>query len=72
MTNIEWQKSSFSGSGGDCVEVRTANGTVELRESDQGHLIIPTTPAHFAAFLQAAKAGEFDHHAQAAVVLSRT
>ncbi|MFD0396457.1 DUF397 domain-containing protein [Kitasatospora sp. NPDC127121] len=63
MTDTEWQKSSFSGSVENCVEVRTANGTVELRESDEGHLIIPTTPAHFAAFLQAAKAGEFDHHA---------
>lgn len=63
MTNTEWQKSSFSGSGGDCVEVRTVNGTVELRESDEGHLIIRTTPANFAAFVQGIKAGEFDHHA---------
>ncbi|MFD4533980.1 DUF397 domain-containing protein [Kitasatospora sp. NPDC058397] len=63
MTDTNWQKSSFSGSGGDCVEIRTAGGLVELRESDQGHLTLPTAPAHFAAFLQAAKAGEFDHHA---------
>ncbi|MFJ2809381.1 DUF397 domain-containing protein [Kitasatospora sp. NPDC087271] len=63
MTNTEWQKSSFSGNVENCVEVRTANGLVELRESDEDHLTLPTTPAHFAAFLQAAKAGEFDHHA---------
>ncbi|MFJ2861732.1 DUF397 domain-containing protein [Kitasatospora sp. NPDC087314] len=63
MTNTEWQKSSFSGSGGDCVEVRTVNGTVELRESDEGHVIIHTTPTNFAAFVQGIKAGEFDHHA---------
>ncbi|MEV7355289.1 DUF397 domain-containing protein [Kitasatospora sp. NPDC091276] len=63
MTDTEWQKSSFSGNVENCVEVRTANGAVELRESDEGHVIIPTTPAHFAAFLQAAKSGEFDHHA---------
>ncbi|RGD59091.1 DUF397 domain-containing protein [Kitasatospora xanthocidica] len=62
MTNTAWQKSSFSGSGGDCVEVRTANGAVELRESDEGHLILRTTPTAFAALLQAAQAGEFDHH----------
>ncbi|WP_371516624.1 DUF397 domain-containing protein [Kitasatospora sp. NBC_01300] len=63
MTNTKWQKSSFSGSGGDCVEVRTVDGVVELRESDEAHLTIPTTPTNFAAFLQAAKTGEFDHHA---------
>ncbi|MFJ7276269.1 DUF397 domain-containing protein [Kitasatospora sp. NPDC098663] len=63
MTDTKWQKSSFSGSVENCVEVRTVDGLVELRESDEGHLTLPTTPAHFAAFLQAAKAGEFDHHA---------
>ncbi|MER8105080.1 DUF397 domain-containing protein [Kitasatospora sp. NPDC094016] len=63
MPESTWQKSSFSASSNECVEVRTVDGLVELRESDQGHLIIPTTPAHFAAFLQAAQAGEFDHHA---------
>ncbi|MQS11823.1 DUF397 domain-containing protein [Streptomyces kaniharaensis] len=61
MTYTEWQKSSFSGSGNDCVEVCTTNGAVELRESDEGHLILRTTPTTFATFLQAAKAGEFHH-----------
>ncbi|MFD4395672.1 DUF397 domain-containing protein [Kitasatospora sp. NPDC058478] len=60
MTDTNWQKSSYSGATNECVEIRAADGLVELRESDQGHLTIPT---HFAAFLQAAKAGEFDHHA---------
>ncbi|GAA1992394.1 DUF397 domain-containing protein [Kitasatospora viridis] len=63
MTNTEWQKSSFSGSGGDCVEVRTADGLVELRESDSGDIIVRTTPVKFAKFLQGVKDGEFDHHA---------
>ncbi|MFJ9946264.1 DUF397 domain-containing protein [Kitasatospora sp. NPDC091207] len=61
MLNTEWQKSSFSGSGGDCVEVRTVGGLVELRESDDGDVIVRTTPTKFAAFLQGVKAGEFDH-----------
>ncbi|MFF1905107.1 DUF397 domain-containing protein [Kitasatospora sp. NPDC058218] len=61
MFNTEWQKSSFSGSGGDCVEVRTVDGLVELRESDDSGVIIRTTPTKFAAFLQGVKAGEFDH-----------
>ncbi|MEV7936947.1 DUF397 domain-containing protein [Kitasatospora sp. NPDC088264] len=63
MTDTNWQKSSYSGASNECMEIRTADGLVEVRESDQGHLIIPTTPAHFTAFLQAAKSGEFDHHA---------
>ncbi|MFF2116060.1 DUF397 domain-containing protein [Kitasatospora sp. NPDC058184] len=62
MTYTEWRKSSFSGNGNECVEVRKAVGLVELRESDEGHLILRATPTAFAALLQAAQAGEFDHH----------
>ncbi|WP_035800958.1 DUF397 domain-containing protein [Kitasatospora mediocidica] len=63
MPKADWQKSSFSGSGGECVEVRTSGDLVELRESDTGDVIIRTTPTKFAKFLLGAKAGEFDHHA---------
>ncbi|WP_316522874.1 DUF397 domain-containing protein [Kitasatospora brasiliensis] len=62
MTNTEWQKSSYSGSGGDCVEVRKTDSLVELRESDEGHLILPTTATALASLLHGLKAGEFDHH----------
>ncbi|MFD0397088.1 DUF397 domain-containing protein [Kitasatospora sp. NPDC127121] len=61
MTNFVWQKSSYSGSNADCVEVRAVAGLVELRESDEGEVIVRTTALKFAAFLQGAKAGEFDH-----------
>ncbi|MGW3039276.1 DUF397 domain-containing protein [Kitasatospora sp. NPDC001159] len=63
MTYTEWQKSSFSGSGNDCVEVRKADSLVELRESDEGETILRTTPTALAALLQGIKVGEFDHHA---------
>ncbi|MGA5816516.1 DUF397 domain-containing protein [Kitasatospora sp. NPDC094028] len=63
MPESKWQKSSYSGATNECVEVRTMHGAVELRESDQGHLILHTTPTTFAALLTATKAGEFDHHA---------
>ncbi|MGW7448118.1 DUF397 domain-containing protein [Kitasatospora sp. NPDC054795] len=63
MTYTEWQKSSFSGNGSECVEVRKAVSLVELRESDEGHLILRATPSALASLLQAVKAGEFDHHA---------
>ncbi|MFE2729022.1 DUF397 domain-containing protein [Kitasatospora sp. NPDC059327] len=61
MSSTDWQKSSYSGASDNCVEVRTVDGLVELRESDEGRVIIRTTPTKFAAFLQGAKAGEFDH-----------
>ncbi|MEV7597999.1 DUF397 domain-containing protein [Kitasatospora sp. NPDC089797] len=63
MTDTEWQKSTFSGSSENCMEVRRADGAVELRESDTGHLILRTTPTALAALLHGLKAGEFDHHA---------
>ncbi|RKT17574.1 uncharacterized protein DUF397 [Streptomyces sp. 1114.5] len=60
MSNSVWQKSTYSGSNADCVEIRTVDGLVELRESDDGDVIVRTTSLKFAAFLQGAKAGEFD------------
>ncbi|GAA1992392.1 DUF397 domain-containing protein [Kitasatospora viridis] len=63
MRSSAWQKSSYSANHDDCVEVRTADGLVELRESDSGDIIVRTTPVKFAKFLQGVKDGEFDHHA---------
>ncbi|MGW2249534.1 DUF397 domain-containing protein [Kitasatospora sp. NPDC001660] len=60
MPNSVWQKSSYSGANSDCVEVRAIDGLVELRESDEGDVIIRTTPLRFAKLLQSAKAGELD------------
>ncbi|MFE7531372.1 DUF397 domain-containing protein [Kitasatospora sp. NPDC057542] len=64
MNSSAWQKSSYSGANDECVEVRTTDGLVELRESDDGEVIVRTTPARFAKFLQSARAGEFDHLAK--------
>ncbi|MFF4926037.1 DUF397 domain-containing protein [Kitasatospora sp. NPDC001261] len=63
MPESNWQKSSYSGASSECIEVRTASGAVELRESDQSHLVLRTTPTTFAALLHGIKAGEFDRHA---------
>ncbi|WP_405360678.1 DUF397 domain-containing protein [Kitasatospora sp. NBC_00085] len=63
MSSSNWQKSSYSASNNECVEVRTLHGLVELRESDDGGVILRTTATKFARFLQGVKAGEFDHHA---------
>ncbi|MER7581991.1 DUF397 domain-containing protein [Kitasatospora sp. NPDC097691] len=63
MPNVQWQKSSYSASGNECVEIRTVEGLIELRESDEGRTILRTTPAALAALLHSAKTGELDHHA---------
>ncbi|MGW2541536.1 DUF397 domain-containing protein [Kitasatospora sp. NPDC001574] len=63
MSQLDWQKSSFSGDQANCVEVRGGAGLVELRESDDGEVIIRATPDAFADLLRAIKAGELDHHA---------
>jgi hypothetical protein len=59
-----WIKSSFSGpTGGNCVEVRGHAGQIEVRDTKQ-HGNGPSlrfTSAEFAAWVDGAKQGEFDH-----------
>ncbi|WP_406112381.1 DUF397 domain-containing protein [Kitasatospora purpeofusca] len=62
MSEQDWQKSSFSGSGNDCVEVRSTNGLIELRESDDGDIILCAASADFAEFLYTIRVGELDRH----------
>ncbi|MEY9943271.1 DUF397 domain-containing protein [Kitasatospora sp. GAS1066B] len=57
-----WQKSSFSGSANECIEVRTVDGMVEVRESDSAEIIVRTTPGKWARFLLGVQNGEFDSH----------
>ncbi|MFJ2867039.1 DUF397 domain-containing protein [Kitasatospora sp. NPDC087314] len=64
MSDLRWQKSSFSGSneGGSCLELALgADDTRHLRESDDPSITITTTAAKLRAFILGAKAGEFDH-----------
>ncbi|MFB8238438.1 DUF397 domain-containing protein [Kitasatospora purpeofusca] len=63
MHDLEWRKSSFSASSNECIEVRGGVGAVELRESEDGKVILRTTPAAIADLLRTIKAGELDHHA---------
>nr|BEK66743.1 hypothetical protein KPHV_39700 [Kitasatospora purpeofusca] len=63
MHERHWRKSSFSGDQANCVEVRAGATLVEVRESDDGDVILHTTPAAFADLLSAIKAGKLDHHA---------
>ncbi|MEE1753483.1 DUF397 domain-containing protein [Streptomyces sp. SP18CS02] len=58
--DIEWRKSSFSGEGGNCIELALVDGEVLVRESDDPGVIVRTSPAKLRAFLDGARAGEFD------------
>ncbi|MFE9426052.1 DUF397 domain-containing protein [Kitasatospora sp. NPDC006697] len=62
MRSTQWQRSSFTANSNNCIEVRTVEGVVELRESENGDVIVRTTPVKFARFLSGVKAGEFDQH----------
>ncbi|MFD8385669.1 DUF397 domain-containing protein [Streptomyces sp. NPDC059679] len=60
-TPIAWQKSSFSHSDGEYVELAAADGAIRLRESDDPHIVITTTPHPLGGLIRGIKAGKFDH-----------
>jgi len=62
MNETPWIKASASASGGDCVEMRTHDGMVEVRDSkDPEGAILRFTSAEWSAWLDGARSGEFDH-----------
>ena len=64
MNDTPWVKASRSGDdGGNCVEQRRHAGLVEVRDTkDRGDgPVLRFTMAEFAAWLDGAKNGEFDH-----------
>ncbi|MFE5123816.1 DUF397 domain-containing protein [Streptomyces sp. NPDC056669] len=58
-----WRKSSYSGESDqhNCVELARTPDSILLRESDEPHTVIATTPAALRALTRAARAGRFDH-----------
>jgi hypothetical protein len=60
----QWIKASASGgSGGNCVEMRQHAGAVQIRDTKaKGHgPSLAFTKNEFAAWINGAKSGEFDH-----------
>lgn len=59
----KWVKASRSGSSGQCVEMRRHEGAVEVRDTKDAGTgpTLRFTPGEFAAWLDGAKGGEFDH-----------
>jgi hypothetical protein len=61
LSRARWKKSSRSSGNGQCVEMADLGDAVAVRDSKDPHgpaLIF--TPSEWAAFLDGAKAGEFD------------
>jgi hypothetical protein len=57
-----WIKAAASASAGQCVELRRHDGAVDVRDSkDPDGPVLHFTRAVFAAWLDGAKRGEFDH-----------
>ena len=57
-----WVKASASGGTGDCVEMRRNGEGIEVRDSkDPDGPTLLYTPSEFAAWLDGARKGEFDH-----------
>ena len=62
MSVTPWVKASASNDQGVCVEQRRSGDAVEVRDSkDRSGPVLRFTPAEFAAWLDGAKRGEFDH-----------
>jgi len=57
-----WIKSSRSGGGGDCVEVREVDSGIGVRDSKNPNgPQLSFTRAEWAAFVAGVRDGEFDH-----------
>ena len=63
MSDTPWVKASASNDKGSCVEQRRHGSMIEVRDTKGGGTgpILRFTEAEFAAWLDGAKRGEFDH-----------
>ncbi|MBO3681455.1 DUF397 domain-containing protein [Streptomyces sp. NEAU-YJ-81] len=61
MSDLTWQKSSFSdGAGPNCVELAAAHDDIHIRESDEPETVVRTTSAALGALIRAVKVGRLD------------
>jgi hypothetical protein len=64
LSTLAWRRSTWC-AGANCVEVATAGGSVALRDSNAiDGAVLFLAPADWEAFLNGAKAGEFDFAAK--------
>ena len=63
MNNTPWIKASRSNEHGSCVEMRRHDDRIEVRDTKDNGTgpVLRFTPAEFAAWIDGATKGEFDH-----------
>jgi hypothetical protein len=62
MNETPWVKATASNADGTCVELRRYNDVIEVRDTkDRSGPVLRFTTAEFAAWLDGATKGEFDH-----------
>jgi hypothetical protein len=62
MGDSDWGKATASDQSGTCVEQRRMGDMIEVRDTkDRKGPVLRFHPAEFAAWLDGAKKGEFDH-----------
>ena len=62
MTDLNWIKSKLSDTQGSCVQMAEAGDVVHVRDSkNPAGPMLTFTKTEFAAWLDGAKKGEFDH-----------
>lgn len=62
MTELHWQKSSFSSEASNCLELATTpDGTIRLRESDAPGVALTLRPSDLALLLTATRQGTLAH-----------
>lgn len=57
---LTWQKSSYSSTGDNCVEIARDSAGVAIRESDDPGVVLSADRARLAALIGGSKAGLFD------------
>lgn len=57
MSDIPWQKSSFSGEGANCVNVAPGRDTVLVRESDEPGVVLRVSAERFRGLLESVRSG---------------
>ncbi|OKH99829.1 hypothetical protein A6A06_22470 [Streptomyces sp. CB02923] len=62
-SKLTWQKSSFSGGGGEqCVEIAEIAESIFFRESDDPNVVATLSRGNFGALIRRVKVGNLDHH----------
>ncbi|MBT2401637.1 DUF397 domain-containing protein [Streptomyces sp. ISL-100] len=63
LSSFNWQKSSFSPDGSNCLEIVAAErGAIKLRESDDPGVILTATTQEIRGLILGLKADRFSTH----------